>query len=69
MNQMLLLAGRASGVFGLLICAVAAALRLAGNYWVGSFQLSTLLLGGVAAMIGGCVLMLWALTSHLQRKA
>jgi hypothetical protein len=68
MDGLLLWIGRAAGVGGLLLCAVAAALRLSGYYWLGSFQLGTMLQGGIAAMVAGCVCFL-ALLTHGSRAS
>ena len=55
MDGLLLWIGRVAGVGGVVLCAVAAAMRLSGDYWLGSFQLITLFQGGIAAMIVGCL--------------
>ena len=54
MNNLLLWFGRLAGVVGLLLIAVAAVVRMKGVYWLGSFQVGTLLLGGTGA---GCRLL------------
>ena len=68
MNALLLLIGRAAGVVGALLCAGAIVIRLGGNYWVGGYQVGTLLLAGSAAMIGGCLCLLWALTASMRDR-
>ncbi|MBK7954768.1 MAG: hypothetical protein KBE22_11105 [Candidatus Accumulibacter sp.] len=62
MDALLLLLGRVAGFAGLLLCVAAAGMRLAGNYYLGSLQLSTLLAGGVAAIVVGCFFLLLVLT-------
>jgi hypothetical protein len=62
MNELLLWFGRAAGFAGVLICAVAAAARLSGQYFLGGFQVTTLLQVGMAAMIAGCLCLLVVLT-------
>ena len=62
MDALLLLLGRVAGFAGLLLCGAAAGMRLAGNYYLGSLQLSTLLAGGVAAIVVGCFFLLLVLT-------
>ena len=62
MNSVLLLMGRLAGVAGLLLCIVAFGVRLTGVYFLGGFQLGTLLLAGIAAMIAGCFCLLLVLT-------
>jgi hypothetical protein len=46
--------GWVAGVVGFLLCAVGVVLRLSGAFWIGGFQLGTLLLAGVTAMVFGC---------------
>lgn len=58
MNRLLLISGRVIGTAGLAICAIAAAARLAGSYYLAGFQLSTLLQAGTAAIAAGCFLLL-----------
>ena len=51
-----------AGLTGVLLCVFSAGGRLAGAYWVGSFQSGTLLLAGIAAMVFGCFCFLAVLT-------
>ena len=62
MNDLLLWTGRMLGVGGVLLCAVAAAVRISGQYWLGGFQVGTLLQVGTATMIAGCLCLLVMLT-------
>jgi hypothetical protein len=55
MNVLLLWIGRVAGCGGAFLCAVAAIARISGHYWLGSFQVGTLLLAGMAIMIAGCL--------------
>lgn len=55
MTKFLLWTGRAGGVVGVLLCTVAVIVRLGGAYTLGRFQVVTLLLGGMAAMLVGCL--------------
>jgi hypothetical protein len=55
MDSLLRWAGRLAGLAGVLICVAAIASRLAGTYFVGGFQVGTLLLAGLAAMVAGCL--------------
>jgi hypothetical protein len=64
MNDQLLWIGRIAGICGLLLCAMAAALRVSGLYWFGGFQIGTLLLTGIAVMVGGCLCFLAVLTNR-----
>lgn len=63
MNSVLLLMGRLAGVAGLLLCIVAFGVRVTGTYFLGGFQLGTLLLTGIAAMVAGCFCLLLVLTA------
>lgn len=67
MTSLLLTAGRVLGGLGLALMVVAALVRLTGAYWLGGFQVGTLLLGGTAAMVAGCFALLLALTSGDRR--
>ena len=62
MNSVLLM-GRLAGVAGLLLCIVAFGVRVTGTYFLGGFQLGTLLLTGIAAMVAGCFCLLLVLTA------
>lgn len=64
MNDLLVLLGRATGIAGLLLCVVAVAVRLADRYYLGVFQLGTVLQAGVAAIVVGCFFLLLALTAQ-----
>jgi hypothetical protein len=64
MNDLLLWIGRVAGVGGVLLCAVAAAMRVSGLFWFGGFQIGTLLLMGMAVMIVGCLCFLAVLTER-----
>lgn len=65
MERLLVWIGRVAGGGGVLVCAVAAAVRLSGQYWLGGLQVGTLLLAGVAAMSLGCLCLLEVLTERL----
>jgi hypothetical protein len=62
----LLWIGRGAGIAGVLICAVAVVIRLTGTYWIGGFQLGTLLLAGMAAMMLACLSYLVVLTERTK---
>jgi len=47
--------GRLGGAAGVVLCAVAVLLRLRGVYNFAGFQIGTLLLAGIAAMMLGCL--------------
>ncbi|WP_333842387.1 hypothetical protein [Pelomicrobium sp.] len=67
MEPLLLWVGRLAGLAGVLVCAVAVVVRLSGAYWLAGFQVGTLLLAGMAAMLMGCLSLLVLLTA--QRRA
>jgi hypothetical protein len=62
-NSFLLSFGRVAGVLGLLLSLGSFAARVLGHYFLGGFQVGTLLLGGVAAMIAGCFCLLLVMTA------
>jgi hypothetical protein len=55
MGTVLLWTGRLGGIAGVLLCAMAVALRIRGVYNFAGFQIGTLLLAGIAAMLIGCL--------------
>lgn len=64
MKTALVWIGRAAGAIGFAICALGSIARLGGRYTVGTYQVGTLLLAGTAAMVAGCLALLWALSSR-----
>ena len=68
MEKMFLWSGRAAGIVGILLCAVAVLTRLGGAYWLGGFQVGTLLQAGMAAMLLGCLALLAAITEQLRAR-
>lgn len=66
MENGLLWIGRAAGVLGVLLCVIAGVARLAGAYWLGSFQLGTLLQAGTAGMVVACLCFLVVLTERAK---
>ncbi|MDP2828622.1 MAG: hypothetical protein Q8O37_08450 [Sulfuricellaceae bacterium] len=60
--NILLAVGRIAGVVGVLLCIVGATVRLGGAFWIGGFQVGTLLQGGIAAMVFGCFCLLAVVT-------
>jgi hypothetical protein len=55
MRMLLLWMGRVGGIAGVILCAVAIVVRLRGEFNLGGFQVGTLLLGGMAAALLGCL--------------
>ena len=51
-----------AGLAGGALCVASLVLRLSGVFWIAGFQVGTLLLGGVAAMVFGCFCFLAVLT-------
>jgi hypothetical protein len=68
MEQLLIWIGRLAGVAGVLLCAVAIVTRLSGAFWLGGFQVGTLLQVGIAAMVIGCLAFLAVITEQLRVK-
>lgn len=67
MESLLLLVGRLAGLAGLLSCLVAGISRLQDKFYLGGFQLTTLLHLGVALVVVGCFFLLLALTARSRR--
>jgi hypothetical protein len=68
MHRALLWLGRLSGLGGVLLVTVAVAIRLTGSFWLGPFQLGTLILGGIAGMVLGCLCLLAVLVERADRS-
>lgn len=66
MGNLLLWIGRVGGVVGVILCAVAVVVRLRGEFNLGGFQVGTLLLAGMAAMLGGCLAYLATLAERTR---
>lgn len=68
MTILLLWIGRIGGAFGVLLCVIAVLARLGGMYGVAGLQVGTLLLGGMAAMLVGCLGYLAAIAEFQRRQ-
>lgn len=55
MQTLLLWIGRFAGFVGAIVCAAAAVARVTGTWSIGGFQVGTILQGGMAAMLLGCL--------------
>jgi hypothetical protein len=55
MRLLLVWVGRLAGALGLVVSAVAVFARASGMFHMGSFETVTVLQGGVAAMVVGCL--------------
>jgi hypothetical protein len=60
MQHNFLLAGRAAGILGIVVCIVAVLTRLTGSYYLAGIEAGSLLQGGIAATVIGCFLLLEA---------
>ena len=58
MNELLLWLGRSVGLGGVLVCLLSAVVRLKGGYFIGGFQVGTLLQAGIALMTFACLCLL-----------
>ena len=67
MESLLLWMGRVAGIVGLMVSGWAAFSRVTGAYHAGGFQVGTLLLGGITAMLAACLFLLLALTQRSRR--
>ncbi len=59
--------GQLSGIVGVLLCLAGVLFRLKGAYWLGGFQVGTLLQAGIAAMVFGCFCLLAVLVQQSQK--
>ena len=57
-NELLTIGGRIIGSVGLLMCGIAVAWRILGNYFLAGFGLGTLLQAGTSTVVIGCFLLL-----------
>ena len=55
MRMLLTWLSRFAGIVGVLVIAVAVVGRLAGAYWLHGFQVGTVLQGGMASTLLGCL--------------
>jgi hypothetical protein len=53
--KLLLWIGRIGGTVGVLLCVIAVLARTRGMYGLAGFQVGTVLLAGMAAMLAGCL--------------
>lgn len=60
---MILRAGQAAGLIGLVLMAIAVAARLAGSYLIAGFESGSLLQAGIGATAAGCFLLLWVMAT------
>ena len=64
MQSLLLWIGRIGGAVGVLLCIIAVLTRIRGVYGLAGFQIGTVLLAGMAAMLVGCLGYLAAVAEH-----
>ena len=64
MNQLMRMAGRAAGGFGVLLCLVAGLARLSGSYYVVGLEATTVFLVGTGLMVFACMLRLETMSSQ-----
>ena len=63
MNALALL-GRLAGIVGVLVCALAVVVRVGGHFLLAGYQVGTLFLAGIAAMVAGCFCLLWVIAAR-----
>jgi len=68
MENSLLWIGRAAGAVGAVVSVAAVGARVTGQYFLQGIQVGTLLMGGVAAMVLGCLCLLAALTASSRSR-
>jgi hypothetical protein len=62
-NKLLDAAGHTVSIVGIVLCLVAGISRLAGSHHVASYETLTLMIGGIALMVLGCLAKLQRLAS------
>ena len=67
MESLLLWMGRVAGIVGLILSGWATFSRVTGAYHAGGFQVGTILLGGITAMLAACLFLLLVLTQRSRR--
>ena len=67
MESLLLWIGRIGGTIGLLLSAWAAYARLTGAFFLGGFQIGTLLLVGMTGLLVACFCLLLVMTLRTRR--
>ena len=67
MEILLLWVGRLAGLGGVGLCAWAVYNRMTGSWFVGGFQIGTLLQAGMMAILIGCLCLLIVLTNRPRR--
>jgi hypothetical protein len=67
--NLLLWIGRLGGIAGVLLSVAAVLVRLRGVYTVAGFQVGTLLLAGMAAMLAGCLGYLAAIAEGTRKSS
>ena len=55
MQVVLIWVARVAGIAGVLVMALAAFARLGGDYWLGGFQVGTILQAGMAMTLVACL--------------
>lgn len=68
MQSILIWLGRVAGIVGALVCLAGGLARLSGSYWLGGFQVGTLLLAGTALMAFACFCFLALLVNQTGRS-
>jgi hypothetical protein len=66
-ERLLIWVGRLGGIAGVVLCAIAVLVRLRGVYSLAGFQVGTLLLAGIGAMVLGCLAYLAAIAERTSR--
>lgn len=65
MSKLLASVGNVAGVAGVLVCAVAGAARVLGQYDVGGLSMITLFIVGTGLMVFACLVKLHLIASRL----
>lgn len=67
MQALLTWIGRVAGIVGVAVAGLAVVGRLGGAYWLGGFQVGTLLQAGMASMLVACLAYVAAIAESPRR--
>jgi hypothetical protein len=67
MQTVLVWIGRFAGLLGVLLVILAVLRRVSGAYYVGGLQIGTVLQGGIAAILLGCLAYLIVLVEYPRK--
>ena len=67
MEKMINTIGTILGIFGILVCVLAALSRVVGNHYVLGFESITLFIGGISVIVAACLAKLHSVSLQLSK--